>query len=233
MISKIRLQKFLSERGIDSRRNCAEIIKKGLITVNGVITTEPGFHVDPDDDSICFQGKHVSKTKEKKRTIALYKPRGYICSTSDKDGKTVYELIKDIPERLLPVGRLDKDSEGLLLMSNDGDLINRLTHPRYEHEKTYEVTVSGTVDNKIIDLLQSRLLIDGYRIQPAKVKFLRQIPDSNRTLLEFRLKEGRNRQIRKMCELANLNIHRLIRKKTGNVSLTGLKPGKWREINVH
>ena len=118
-------------------------------------------------------------------------------------------------------------------MSNDGDLINRLTHPRYEHEKTYEVTVSGTVDNKIIDLLQSRLLIDGYRIQPAKVKFLRQIPDSNRTLLEFRLKEGRNRQIRKMCELANLNIHRLIRKKTGNVSLTGLKPGKWREINVH
>jgi len=232
MAAEIRLQKYLSERGIASRRKCAEIVHQGRITVNGHKIAEPGFHVNPVRDTVYIDGNLVSHAQEHKRTIVLYKPRGYICSASNIDGKTVYELIGNIPERLVPVGRLDKDSEGLLLMSNDGDLISKLTHPRYEHEKTYEVTVSGTVNHQVIKLLQSRMMIDGYKIHPVKVKYLSRIPGSSFSLLEFRLKEGRNRQIRKMCEQAGLAVCRLVRTKAGNIGLKGLKPGKWQELTV-
>ena len=226
----IRLQKFLAERGIASRRKCAEIIQEGRITVNGAVITEPGIHVDTFTDVICIDGKKLDSSKEQRRTIMLYKPRGYICSASDKDGRTIYELIKEIPERLVPVGRLDMNSEGLLLMSNDGDLILRLTHPRFEHEKTYEVTVSGKVDERVLNVLRSRMVIDGYKIQPAKIAILRETKFVDRLVLRFILKEGRNQQIRKMCEQVGLTIHQLIRTKIGKLTLSGLTPGQWRDL---
>ncbi|MDD4873204.1 MAG: pseudouridine synthase [Kiritimatiellae bacterium] len=228
----IRLQKFLAERGTSSRRKCAGIIQEGHITVNGTVVREPGFRVDPVIDVICRDGKQLGSIKERHRTIILYKPRGYICSTSDKDGRTIYELIKGIPERLVPVGRLDKNSEGLLLMSNDGNLTLKLTHPRFEHEKTYEGTVTGMVDGHVLQKLRSRMLIDGYRIQPAKVNLLRKNTATGRIVLQFVLKEGRNQQIRKMCDQAGLEIHRLVRTKIGNMGISGLKPGQWHDCEI-
>jgi len=226
----IRLQKYLAERGIASRRKCAEYVQAGRVKINGVISIEPGLRLDPAKDTVSLDGKTLSKSHERFRTIILYKPKGYICSTSDRDGKTVYELIKDIPERLVPVGRLDKDSEGLLLMSNDGDLVNRFTHPRFEHKKVYEVTVSGPLDDTVIRKLRSQMIIDGYSIQPAKIEKIKTDPRTKRHLLRFTLKEGRNRQIRNMCEQVGLIIYRLVRTKAGDLTLTGLKPGEWKEI---
>ena len=226
--SNIRLQKFLAQRGIASRRKSAELISEGLITINGQRVLEPGFRINPEKDIISINGKKIPIEIEKRRTIILYKPRGYICSTSEENGKTVYELTKRIKERIVPVGRLDKESEGLLLMSNDGDLILKLTHPRYGHEKTYEVTVSGEVNDLVLKKLQSAMIIDDYKIRPVKVELIRK-EKSGLFVLKFMLKEGRNRQIRKMCEQVNLNVMRLIRTKIGNLTLAGLRPGEWKD----
>lgn len=252
----IRLQKFLAERGVASRRTCGQYVAAGRVRVNGTIVTQPGIRVDPEKDKVTLDGRVISKRREAHRTILLHKPRGYVCSTFSKQGRTVYALIRDVKERLVPVGRLDKNSEGLLLMSNDGELVNRLTHPRFGQEKTYRVTVSGKVDAVVLKKLRSRLVIDAYRIQPTKVKLLRKVadpdssgddvgsadPDSHvhgdvgsadpeRFLLEFVLKEGRNRQIRKMCKQAALKVYRLVRVKIGNLALARLKPGQWRDLD--
>jgi len=226
----VRLQKYLAERGIGSRRCCETYIAEGRVKVNDKITVKPGSRIDPYRDKVMFDGKIVPSVSSSRRTIMLYKPRGYICSASSKQGRTVYELLDEISERLVPVGRLDKDSEGLLLMSNDGGLINRLTHPRFQQEKTYHATVSGNLDDLILKTLQSRLIIDGYRIQPAKVMLLSKSEEKGRYILEFILKEGRNRQIRKMCEQAGLKVLRLLRVKIKNLALSGLKAGKWRDL---
>lgn len=229
--SKIRLQKFLAQRGVASRRRSAQLISEGLVTINGETTYEPGFHINPEKDEICINGEKLPVELEKRRTIILYKPRGYICSTSSEHGKTVYELTKGISERIVPVGRLDKESEGLLLMSNDGDLILKLTHPRYGHKKTYEVTVSGKVDEDVLKKLRSAMIIDDYKIWPVDVKLLKKI-NSDEFLLQFKLKEGRNRQIRKMCEQVNLTVLKLVRTKIGDLTLAGLKPGEWKDYKV-
>lgn len=235
----IRLQKFLAERGVASRRQSAQYIVEGRVRVNGRVVTEPGTHIDMEKDKVTIDGRLIEKHREAFRTIMLYKPRGYVCSTSAKQGpstrsgrsRTVYDFIKGIKERLVPVGRLDKNSEGLLLMSNDGNLVNRLTHPRYEQEKAYNVTVSGNVNYTSLGKLRSRLVIDGYRIQPAKVTILRNGERTGRLLLEFVLKEGRKRQIRKMCEQVELKVHRLVRVRIRNLTLAGLKPGQWRDLS--
>jgi len=228
MESNIRLQKFLAQRGIASRRRSAQLIGEGLVTINGEIIYEPGFHINPTKDIICINGEKLPIELEKRRTIILYKPRGYICSTSDEHGKTVYELTKKISERIVPVGRLDKESEGLLLMSNDGDLILKLTHPRYGHEKTYKVTVSGKVDDNVLKKLRSTMTIDDYKIRPVKVELIKK-ENAGEFSLQFTLKEGRNRQIRKMCEQVNLKVRKLVRTKMGNLTLSGLKPGEWKD----
>ena len=226
----IRLQKFLSERGVASRRHAAKLIEQGFVTVNGDRVTEPGRRVDPTRDTVLFRGRALPQSKEATRTILLYKPRGYVCSTRGQKSPTVYDLIEDVPERLVPAGRLDKDSEGLLLMSNDGDLVNRLTHPRHGHAKTYHVTVAGTVDACALKKLRSRLVIDGYRIRPAKVRILKLSSGSGYALLEFVLKEGRNRQVRKMCSAAGLRVHRLLRVAIGSITAAGLRAGEWRDL---
>jgi len=226
----VRLQKFLSERGIASRRGSAELIRRGKVTVNGEPVAEPGMRVDPVHDTIAFEGKPVDHKAEPRRTILLYKPRGYVCSTRGQKSPTVYSLIPDVRQRLVPVGRLDKESEGLLLMSNDGDFVNRHTHPRFQTRKIYQVTVSGAVTPAVLRRLGSRLVIDGYRIRPAKVRRIAAAPGPGQTLLEFQLREGRNRQIRKMCSMVALRVHRLVRTAICNLQAPELAPGQWRDL---
>jgi len=228
----IRLQKFLANCGVKSRRGCIDLLTARRVKVNGETVSEPGFRMDPKKDRVLVDEKQISLPSTT-RTIVLYKPRGYICSTPTgrPEEKTVYELIKKIKERLVTVGRLDKNSEGLLLMSNNGILVLRLTHPRYGSEKTYHATVSGEVNRQVLQQLSSRMTIDGYRIMPAKVRLLRESENKGkRYVLSFTLKEGRNRQIRKMCEMVGLKIHRLVRISVGKLSLKGMKPGQWRDL---
>ncbi|MBL7076471.1 MAG: rRNA pseudouridine synthase [Kiritimatiellae bacterium] len=227
MAEGVRLQKVLAERGVASRRGSAEIVAAGRVTVNGAIVTEAGLRVDPLQDCIMVDGAPLPVEREGKRTILLYKPRGYICSRSAKDGKTVYELLKGVSERIVPVGRLDKDSEGLLLLSNDGDLVERFTHPRFEQEKVYRVTVSGSLAPEVLSELESPIEIEGYTTVPATITVLKREP---RPVLEFVLNEGRNRQVRRLCERSGLKVHRLVRTRIGSVSLSGLKPGQWRDL---
>ena len=226
----MRLQKFLAERGVASRRACAELVEAGRVTVNGVVVTEPGLRIDPANDEVWFDGSLVGPVRESLRTIMLNKPRGFICSTSEKDGRTVYELLEGITERLVPVGRLDMNSEGLLLLSNDGNLINRLTHPKFEHEKAYQVTVGGTVDESVLEKLRASIVIEGYQIRAPVVRFLRLSAKPGMTVLEFVLKEGRKRQIRVICETAGLEVYRLFRTRIGTLKLGTLKPGFWRDL---
>jgi len=229
----IRLQKYLSERGVASRRTAAALIEAGLVKVNGRLVTEPGARLDPDDCSITVRDEPIGPDVPATRTILLYKPRGYICSRASGQGHTVYELLGEEEQKLVPVGRLDKNSEGLLLLSNDGALVHRLTHPRYGHQKTYRVTVSGNVSARTLDLLRSRMNIDGYRIQPVDVTVqTRKETELDRTVLQFSMGEGRNRQIRKMCEQAGLKIHRLVRTRMGKLSIKGLHPGQYREVTT-
>lgn len=225
----IRLQKYLADRGIASRRACADLIHAGRVSVNGETVLIPGERVS-ETDTIGLDGTPVAATAEHLRTIALHKPRGYICSASARQGQTVFELIPDISERLVPVGRLDKNSEGLLLMSNDGTLTQRVTHPRHGHEKTYRVTVSGPLPKRTLHRLASRLLIDGHRIQPAHVAYIRKGTKPDRHILDLTLREGRNRQIRKMCDIVGITVHRLVRTRVGTISLARLKPGAWRDL---
>lgn len=230
MNKEIRLQKYLAERGVASRRHSAEMIAGGRIAVNGRTVTEPGFRIDPGSDTVSLDGDPLSADRERFRTIMMYKPVGVICSASEEQGRTVYEFLQGVKERLVPVGRLDKASEGLLLLSNDGELVNRLTHPRYGHAKTYRVTVDGRMNPGIVARLQSRMVIDGYRIQPVQVRFVERWALPDRFVLEFTLKEGRKRQIRQMCEQVDLRIVRLVRVSLGSLTLSGLKPGQWRDL---
>ena len=228
----VRLQKYLSERGTASRRKAADCIASGRVSVNGKPVTEPGLRVFPERDRIVFDGAIVPTEKPASRTIALHKPRGYICSRRGQNAQTVYALIDDIPEALVPVGRLDKDSEGVLLMSNDGELVQRLTHPRFGHRRTYRVTVSGDVSEKALRSLSTPIAIDGRRTEPCRVCVAKSGTKTGRCILEFELTEGRNRQIRRLCARAGLRVHRLVRVAVGGLRLSGLKPGQWRDVSA-
>ena len=227
-----RLQNVLSHAGVASRRKSAELIVAGRVTVDGVVVKEPGERVDPATAKISVDGKPLAAA-EAKRTVMLYKPVGVLSSTSDPfGGKTVAELVTT-PERLVPVGRLDKDSEGMLLMSNDGGLVNRLTHPRYEHRKTYLVKVAGRWSADKLEILRSPLTLDdGYTIRPVPVEVVREW-ENNTRLLKFTLGEGRKRQIRKMCSAAHLVVLSLKRVAVGGFELPAdLAPGEWRDISA-
>jgi 23S rRNA pseudouridine2605 synthase len=226
----IRLQKYLSERGVASRRAAAEWIRAGRIAVNGRVTTEPGLRVTPGSDAISLDGRPLAADRPVCRTIMLNKPRGYVCSRSTREGKSVLELLPDVTEHLVPVGRLDRDSEGLLLLSNDGDLTLRVTHPRFGHVKSYRATVSGPVGEKTLAFLRSPMRLEDGPIRPAEVRALRPGSQAGRQVLEFVLREGRNRQIRRMCEKAGLEVHRLVRVQVGPLELGGLRPGQWRDL---
>lgn len=226
-----RLQNILSHAGVASRRHAADLIAAGRVTVDGLIVREAGARFDAEKVSIAVDGEPVAAA-EAKRTVMLYKPVGVLSSMSDPfGGKTVAEFVADLPERLVPVGRLDKDSEGLLLMSNDGDLTLRLTHPRYEHEKTYIVKVAGRWSEEKLRILRGPVTMpDGYTIRPVPVKVL-DVQPNNVTTLEFRLREGRKRQIRYMCSAAHLVVVSLKRVAIGGLRLPDdLAPGTWRDL---
>ena len=224
-----RLQNILSHAGVASRRAAAALIESGAVTVDGVVVREPGARFE-STVSVRVNGRPIVAA-EKRRTIVLYKPVGTVTTMNDPFGeKTVADLVRT-PERLVPVGRLDKDSEGLLLMSNDGDLVNRLTHPRFAHRKTYLVKVAGRWTEEKMSILRSPLKMDdGYVIRPVPVKLIREYDDHTR-LLEFVLEEGRKRQIRKMCSAAHLVVLTLKRVKVGSFELPpDLRPGQWRDL---
>ena len=224
-----RLQNLLAHAGVASRRGAATLIESGAVTVDGLVVREPGARFE-ETATIKVNGKLIS-AKEKPRTIVLYKPVGVLSTMSDPfGGRTVAELVKT-PERLVPIGRLDKDSEGLLLMSNDGELVNRLTHPRFEHSKVYIVKVAGRWSDEKLRVLRSPIKMDdGYTIRPVPVEELKDYGDNTR-LLKFTLKEGRKRQIRKMCSAAHLVVLTLKRVAVGSFKLPEeLAPGEWRDL---
>ena len=225
-----RLQNILAHAGVASRRAAATMIESGVVTVDGLVVREPGARFEPEKVAVRVNGRPLVSASAK-RTIVLYKPVGVLSTMSDPfGGRTVADIVHT-PERLVPVGRLDKDSEGLLLMSNDGDLVNRLTHPRFEHQKTYLVRVAGRwTEEKLATLRSPLTLDDGYTIRPVPVEVVRENFDHTR-LLKFVLKEGRKRQIRKMCSAAHLVVLSLKRVKVGTFELPSeLKPGEWRDL---
>ena len=227
--SEIRLQKFLAQAGIASRRGSEELILQGLIKVNGN-TAKIGDKINPRKDDVVFQGKKIKVSSGPKYYIMLYKPRGYITTMHDeKNRKCVAQLIKDVPVKLHPVGRLDKDSEGLLLMTNDGDFTNNIIHPSKHVSKTYRVTIRPTISEDQIVKLCTGIRIDSRETLPAKVNVISQ--ETNRCVLEISIQEGRNRQIRKMCESLGLEVARLKRISIGKIKLGMLKPGLWRILS--
>lgn len=222
-----RLQKYLAECGVASRRKSEELIAVGKVKVNGHVA-QIGDKIDPRRDLVTVRGKKVRKT-QRNYYILLHKPRGYVTTVSDELGrKTVMDLVRDIDARLYPVGRLDKDSEGLLLLTNDGAFANALTHPRHAYSKKYRVTIRGKVDDSALLQLREGIDLDGRMTAPCDVTVL--TAEENRTVLEFVLHEGRNRQIRRMCEAVELEVIRLKRIAVGSLKLGMLPVGKWREL---
>lgn len=223
-----RLQKILAQAGLCSRREAEKWMLDGRVTVNGRAAS-PGDRADLKRDKVLVDGKPIGMAEEK-RYLMLYKPRGYVSTRKDERGrKTVADLVRDCKARVVPVGRLDYNSEGLLLLTNDGELVHALTHPRHEVEKHYEVRVRGQLDN--IPRLSEPMEIDGYRIRPATVMVLEQ--DEQSAKLRLTIHEGRNRQIRKMCEQCGLEVRRLKRVAVGALPLDPrLKSGAWRDLTA-
>ena len=223
---KERLQKILSARGVASRRKAEEMIQQGLVTVNGTVAAL-GETADPEVDEIMISGKPLPK-QEQYIYILLNKPRGYVTTLSDEKGrKNAAQLVEDCGVRVYPVGRLDMDSEGLLLFTNDGAFANALMHPKQEVKKTYNVWVTGYHPGSEIQLSKP-ITLDGYTIRPPQVKL--QWAEGQKAKFQVTIHEGRNRQVRRMCEAAGMHCTRLRRIREGNLSLGDLPLGKWRYL---
>lgn len=224
-----RIQKVLSEQGIVSRRKAEEWIEQGKIKVNGR-PASLGQKINPNRDVVTIDGERVYFQKSsQKYYIMLHKPRGYVTTMSDELGrKCVAELVEDVPERVYPIGRLDKDSEGMLLFTNDGDFANLIMHPSHHVSKTYRVTVRPDISDAQVIQLSTGVVIDGKKTSPAHVAVLEKAP--GRVVLQVVIYEGRNRQVRKMCEAVGLEVARLKRTAIGPLKLGMLAPGKWREL---
>jgi len=221
-----RLQKILSARGVASRRTAEEMIKAGRVSINGRVAAL-GESADPDTDEILLDGRPLP-SQQKSVYIMLNKPRGYVTTLSDEKGRqNVSELVADCGTRVYPVGRLDMDSEGLLLFTNDGEFANAMMHPSHEVEKTYEVWVKG-YHEAATALLGRPITLDGYRIRKPEVKY--QWNDGGKAKFTVTIHEGRNRQIRRMCEAAGMTVTRLRRIREGSLCLADLPLGKWRYL---
>ena len=228
MENEMRLQKYLAQCNVASRRAAEQFITDGRVRVNGKVVTELGTKVC-EGDFVEVDGSPVYAEK-KKYYIMLNKPEGFVTTASDENGRsTVLDLIDDIDARLYPVGRLDINTEGLLLLSNDGDFTLKVTHPRHKLDKTYRVIVSGIPNHFEIEKLESGVYIDGKRTAPAKAKLLS--ADKQNGLIELTIHEGRNRQVRKMMEAIGYKVLYLQRVAIGNIVLGNLPLGKWRHLN--
>lgn len=224
-----RLQKYLANCGIASRRKCEELILQGKIEVNGKIVTELGTKVS-ESDRVKYNGKQVSPIEEKVY-ILLNKPIGYVTTVKDQFQRdTVMDLVK-INKRIVPVGRLDMYTSGALLLTNDGEFVNKLTHPKNEVDKTYSVTVKGVISNEDIKKLEEGVLIDdSYITRPAKVKILKLDSEKDISRFQITIHEGKNRQVRKMCEVIGKKVLALHRSRIGNIDVKSLKLGEWRYL---
>lgn len=224
---RIRLQKYLSMCAVASRRKAEELIAQGKVKVNGKVA-QIGDKISPKHDTVTVSGRKIVGSR-KHYYIMLHKPRGYITTMDDEMGrKCVAELVRDVGARVYPVGRLDKDSEGLLLMTNDGEFANHMTHPSKHIPKTYRVTVRPDVSEDMLTAFATGMEIDGRITAPADAHIIEK--QDNRVVMEIVLYEGRNRQIRKMCESLGLEVARLKRTSMGSLKLGMLPPGKWREL---
>ena len=229
-MEQVRLQKFLANAGIASRRKCEELILDGKVFVNGKAVTELGTKIDPNVDKVTYCGKEV-KNNEKKVYILLNKPIGYVTTVKDQfDRDTVLNLVK-VKERIVPVGRLDMYTSGALILTNDGEFVYKVTHPKHEITKTYTVTVKGIITNEEVEKLRNGVQIDDYITKPAKVKILKKDTEKDISRLEITIHEGKNRQVRKMCEAVNRKVIALHRSKIGDIGVKDLELGKWRFLS--
>ena len=233
-MESVRISKYFTDCGIMSRRAAEAEIEKGNVKVNGVTATL-GQKIYPASDIVEYKGKRVCLPTDEKICVMLNKPRGIVTTASDEKGRAdVTDLCRDVTDssgkrvRLYPVGRLDMDSDGLLLMTNDGELANKLTHPRHSIPKIYHVTLSGILSEQEVSSLGSPIVIDGRETAPVTVKKLSQ--SDKTTLAQFELYEGRNRQIRRMCDAHGTKIQKLTRVAIGNITLGSLPAGKWRRL---
>lgn len=227
--NKIRLQKYLASNGIASRRKCEEFILDGKVSVNGKVIDELGYKVDPVKDKIEFCGKKVEK-ESKLVYILLNKPIGYVTTVKDQFQRdTVMSLVK-VKERIVPVGRLDMYTSGAIILTNDGDFVYKVTHPKHEITKTYNATISGIISQEEVEKLKSGVEIEDYKTRPAKVKILKTDLEKNISRLQITIHEGKNRQVRKMCEAVNHKVIALHRSKIGDIDVKDLELGKWRYL---
>ena len=228
-MEEIRLQKYIAECGIASRRKAEELILEGKIRVNGIIVTELGTKINPSKDIVEYNNK-VIEPEQRNVYILLNKPIGYVTTVKDQFNRpSVLDLVK-VKERIVPVGRLDFYTSGALILSNDGDFVYKITHPKHEVNKTYNVTVKGIINDDEIEALRSGVKIDNYITKPAKVKILKTDKDKNISRIQITIHEGKNRQIRKMCEAIDKKVLALHRSKIGNIDVKDLKIGEWRYL---
>ena len=224
-----RLQKYLAECGVASRRKCEEIILAGKVKVNGQVVTELGTKVISGKDKVEIDGKEI--LLEKKVYILLNKPVGYVTTVSDeKERPTVMELLDGVKEKVVPVGRLDMFTSGLLLLSNDGEFIYKVTHPKHETTKTYIVKTRGVPTEKDLEKLRVGVKIEDYTTSPAKVELLLKDNTNDISRIWIQIHEGRNRQVRKMCEAIGLSVIALKREGVGDLTCEGVERGKWRYL---
>ena len=229
-MEEIRLQKYLAEAGIASRRKAEELIQQGKVKVNNVIVTELGTKINPEKDKIEYEGKIITREDEK-IYILLNKPIGYVTTAKDQFNRdSVLDLVK-VKQRIVPVGRLDMYTSGALLLTNDGDFVYQVTHPKHEIEKTYTVTIKGMITKTTIEILKNGVKIEDYVTRPAKVKILKIEEDKNQSRLEITIHEGKNRQIRKMCEAVGHKVLALHRSKIAGIGVKELPLGKWRYLS--
>ena len=229
-MEKIRLQKYMADCGIASRRKCEEYIESGRVYVNGV-KASLGDKVDPEKDKVEFDGNKIEISKTEYTYILLNKPIGYVTTAKDQfDRETVLDLVK-VKTRVVPVGRLDMYTSGALILSDDGDFIYKVTHPKHEIEKTYNATVKGIVSDNDIKSLREGVVIDGdYTTKPAKVRILKIDEEKQVSRIEITIHEGKNRQVRKMCEAIGKRVLALHRSKIGPIDVKDLKLGTWRYL---
>ncbi len=226
-MESVKLQKYVADCGLMSRRAAEKEIEAGFFAVNGVTATL-GMRIDPQNDGITYKGKPLAQSKGRKVYIMLYKPKGIVTTMNDEKGRKSVKDIVDAGVRVYPVGRLDLNSEGLLLMTNDGELTNMITHPSGEINKIYSVTIKGNVSNEALDRMRATRELDGEKIAPVGVELISRNDISS--VVKFTLSEGKNREIRRICESVGLNISKLKRIALGPLRLGNMKSGEYREL---
>lgn len=225
----MRLQKYMAQCGIASRRKCEEMITAGRVAVNDIEIQKMGVDIQPEVDNITVDGKRI-RPEVKKHYIIFNKPSGIVTTVHDQFGrKTIMSYFQDIPERIFPIGRLDYDSEGLLILTNDGELTYRLTHPKNQVKKTYIVKVKGIPTLDQLKVIQNGVILDHIKTAPADVKIMNN--NENTSILEIQIHEGRNRQVRRMFELIGYSVINLRKSQIGSLSLGNLQPGEWRYLS--